>query len=297
LFVGIDWAAEKHDVCVQEDTGKTVASFRAEHSAAGFEDLVRRLGRFGPPATVPVGIERPDGRLVDHLLEAGHPVVPVSPKAIKLWREAEFSTQAKSGAGDAQVICDYLRLRFHQLQVLEPFSRETRALRAAVRTRDDLVAQRVRTSNQLRATLEAFWPGAADMFSSLLSKISLAFWETYPVPASAVRLGERRMEAFLHRHHYTGRQSASALVSRLRAAPPGLLLGPEVEARKAAVLAFVVVLRSFNHGIVDLDRSVSAHLGEHPDRRDLHLAATLSYNHGRPDARRVGRQPNSLRRS
>jgi len=34
---------------------------------------------------MPVAIERPDGRLLDLLLEAGHPVVPVEPNAIKTW--------------------------------------------------------------------------------------------------------------------------------------------------------------------------------------------------------------------
>jgi len=37
------------------------------------------------PDDMPVAIERPDGRLLDLLLEAGHPVVPVEPNAIKTW--------------------------------------------------------------------------------------------------------------------------------------------------------------------------------------------------------------------
>lgn len=37
---------------------------------------------------MPIAIERPDGRLVDALLNAGHPVVPVKPTAIKAWRES-----------------------------------------------------------------------------------------------------------------------------------------------------------------------------------------------------------------
>jgi transposase len=47
------------------------------------------------------------------------------------------------------------------LRRLEPLSPETRALRAVVRAREDMVEQRVALGNQLRAGLEAFWPGAA----------------------------------------------------------------------------------------------------------------------------------------
>jgi len=36
----------------------------------------------------------------------------------------------------------------------------TRALRALVRSRDDLVAARVALANQLRALLDCFWPEA-----------------------------------------------------------------------------------------------------------------------------------------
>jgi hypothetical protein len=67
-----------------------------EHSADGITALIRRLARYGDPASLPVAIERPDGRLVDLLLEAGHPVVAVKPNAIKTWREGEVLSGAKS---------------------------------------------------------------------------------------------------------------------------------------------------------------------------------------------------------
>lgn len=198
---------------------------------------------------------------------AGHPVVAVSPKAIKAWREAEFSAQAKSDPGDARVMCDYRRLRFARLRVPSPTARRPArcAPRAAVRARDDLVAPRVATANQLRAALDAFWPGAAAVFSSLFSPIALAFLDAYPTPAASARLGERRMASFLRRHRYTGRRSAAELVERLRAAPPGIAAGPEADARRTAVLVYAAVLSSLNAAIAALDDSVATHLGVHPD--------------------------------
>ncbi|MCA1837980.1 MAG: IS110 family transposase, partial [Actinobacteria bacterium] len=133
LFVGVDWASDDHAVCVVEDAGRKQASFGISHSKAGFDELVSRLRRFGDPSSIPVAIERPDGRLVDRLLEAGHPVIWVEPKAIKKWRESEIVSGAKSDAGDAYVIAEILRLCFHRLKPIDPFSDATRALRAAVR--------------------------------------------------------------------------------------------------------------------------------------------------------------------
>jgi transposase len=265
MFCGIDWASERHVVCVLDDTGAKLTSFQIAHSADGLELLITRLRRLGDPAGLPVGIERPDGRLVDQLLEAGHPVVAVQANAIKAWRDAEVLSGAKSDPGDAWLIAEYLRLRHHRLRALTPFSAETRALRAVVRARGDLIDQRVAATNQLSATLDAFWPGAKAVFADVESEICLAFLERYPTPESAERLGEARMQAFCTKHGYCGRRPATELLARLRAAPAGLCGSVEVEARRDAVLAYVRVLRALNASIKQLDRSVAAHLGEHPD--------------------------------
>ena len=265
FFTGIDWASAEHAVCVLDAAGKITARFTIKHSAEGIASLVRRLARYGDPAGLPVAIERPSGRLVDLLLEAGHPVVPVSPNAIKTWREGEVLSGAKSDAGDAAVIAEYLRLRYHRLAPAAPYCDQTRALRAAVRTREDLVQMRVAATNQLSALLEAHWPGARAVFADIESPISLEFLTRYPTPAAARRLGHKRMAAFLARHGYSGRRPAAQLLARLHGAPAGTAGRALTEALQDAVLAVVAVLRALNGAVKDLDRSVAAHLGEHPD--------------------------------
>jgi transposase len=265
FFTGIDWASAEHAVCVLDAAGKITAQLAVKHSAEGIASLVRRLARYGDPADLPVAIERPSGRLVDLLLEAGHPVVPVSPNAIKTWREGEVLSGAKSDAGDAAVIAEYLRLRYHRLAPAAPYSDETRALRTAVRTRDDLVQMRVAATNQLAALLDAHWPGAKAVFADVESPVSLEFLTRYPTPAAARHLGEKRMAAFLVKHGYSGRRPAAQLLARLRQAPPGSAGEALTEALRDAVLAVAAVLRALNSAIKDLDRSAAAHLGEHPD--------------------------------
>jgi len=173
FYVGVDWAAETHAVCVLDGTGKIAAEFTIAHTTNAFAELLTRLGRLAPDrGEVPVGIERPDGRLVDALLEAGHPVVPVSPNAIKTWREDEVLSGAKSDPGDAAVIAEYLRLRAHRLRPMTPFTAPTIALRTVVRTRTDIVELRVAATNQLTALLDAHWPGATAIFADVESRRS-----------------------------------------------------------------------------------------------------------------------------
>jgi len=265
VFTGIDWAAETHAVCVMDAGGAIVAGFTIEHSADGIATLIRRLARYGQPGVMPVAIERPDGRLVDLLLEAGHPVVPVKPNAIKAWRDGEVLSGAKSDAGDAAVIAEYLRLRARKLKAAAPYSDQTKALRTVVHARGDLVEMRVAATNQLSALLETHWPGAKAIFADIESPISLEFLTRYPTPAAATRLGEKRMAAFCAQHGYSGRRTAAQLLARLRHAPAGATSQALTGALRDAVLAAVGVLTALNTAIKNLDRATATHLGEHPD--------------------------------
>jgi len=264
MFVGIDWAKDSHDVCAVDPGGKICGRATVAHSQGGFDELASRLERWTRQGEVLVGIERPEGRLVDRILEAGYPIVLIPTFAMKDLRRRYAVGGAKSDPGDAYVIADVARTDGHRLRRLEPLSEQTRALRSVVRARDDLVDQRVALGNQLRACLDAYWPGAAAIFADVCSEICLAFVERYPTPESAARLGELRLASFLKKAGYSGRRSPAELLGRLRTAPEGIM-GVEAEARADAVRAMVRVMRSLNHSIKDLDRAVIAHLGEHPD--------------------------------
>ena len=134
-----------------------------------------------------------------------------------------------------------------------------------MRARGDLVEMRVAATNQLSALLDAHWPGAKAVFADVESPISLEFLTRYPTPAAAAHLGEKRMAAFLVKHGYSGRRAAAELLARLRAAPAGTGREALTEALRDAVLAAVGVLTALNAAVKSLDRSVAAHLGEHPD--------------------------------
>ena len=265
MFVGIDWASAVHAVCVLDPSGRKLAAFRVEHTADGLAGLVRRLARWGEPEAVPVAVERPDGRLVDALLEAGHPVVPVKPNAIKAWRDAEVLSGAKSDDGDAEVIAEYLRMRHHRLSVAVPYSPQTKALRTVVRTRGDVVDLRVAVTNQLSALLDTHWPGAKEVFADVESAIALEFLTRYPTAAHAAHLGDKRLETFCAKHGYSGRRTGEQLLARLRSAPAGTTDQTLTRAVHAAVAALVGVLKALTAAEKDLSRAVVAHLGEHPD--------------------------------
>ena len=159
FFAGLDWAVHTHAVCVIDTAGSVRDRLEIAHDRQGQAELMRRLACFG--ASVRIAIERPSGLIVDALVEAGHEVFPIHPNAVKASRPRYRSHGAKSDASDAYLLADLLRTDGHRWRALAPQSDDIRALRALVRSRDDLVAARVAAANQLSSTLQAFWPGAA----------------------------------------------------------------------------------------------------------------------------------------
>lgn len=238
-FAGIDWASQSHSVCVLDATGAVKLRLEIAHNAEGIERLIHQLKSF---AGIAIAIERPSGLLVDALVEAGLQVVPIHPNVLKASR-ARYRGAGKSDPGDAYMLADLLRTDGHRFRPLEPQCDDIRALRALVRTRDDLVDTRVALANQLRSLLESFWPGAAQIFADIASPIALAFVARYPTPQSAARLGEKRLAAFLAQHAYCGRRPVPALLERLQVAAVGHAGELEAEAKGELVRSLASVLQ------------------------------------------------------
>ncbi len=261
-MAGIDLGNEEHRFVVVDGDGVQLEQRRIIHSEDGLQLLVRRLLGL---AVVRVALERPNGLVVDRLLEAGIAVVPVHPNQLAAARERYRSGGGKSDGFDAYVLAELARTDMHRLRVLEPDGDETRALRALTRAREDLVGQRVALANQLRAQLEAFWPGASRVFKEIDSPIALAFLERYPSPIDARGLGEKRLAGFLARHGYCGRKGASELLARLRLAPEGRTGELEAEARREIVLGLVAALRAIVEQIKLLTSQIRGAIDAHPD--------------------------------
>ena len=261
-YAGVDWAADKHDVLVADEAGERLLAATFAHDEKGLRSLCRQLVRLKVEL---VAIERPDGLLVERLLDAGLRVLALHPNQVAATRDRFRVSGGKSDRFDAFVLCELARTDHHRFRVLEPDSDQTKALRALTRAREDLVQARVALSNQLRAELERFWPGPIGLFTDLDSPISLAFLERYPSPADARGLGEQRLQAFLARQRYSGGQKPARLLAKLRRAPQGRVGDAEQTARRALVLALVAAIKPLVAQIKHLDQRIATAIREHPD--------------------------------
>src|ERR1700758_1612700 len=218
-YAGVDWASEKHDVVIADETGEQILAATFGHDEAGVRSLCRALVRH---EVTLVAIERPDGLLVERLLDGGLRILPLRPNQVAATRDRFRASGGKSDRFDAFVLCELARTDHHRFRVLEPESDQTKALRALTRAREDLVRSRTGIVNQLRAELDRFWPRPLSLFSHMDAEILLAFLERYPSPADARGLGVARMHAFLTRERYSrGGQPPPPWVPSPRAPPEG----------------------------------------------------------------------------
>ena len=79
-FAGVDWASEEHAVCVVDERGRILEGRRYRHNEPGIRALCSRLLRL---QVALVALERPDGLLIERLLDAGLSVVAVHPNQVQ----------------------------------------------------------------------------------------------------------------------------------------------------------------------------------------------------------------------
>ena len=259
---GIDWAAQWHDVDIADEHGTRLLAARFEHDERGVCALIAALREH---AVARVALERPDGLLVARLLAAGVTVLAMHPNQVAAARDRFRAAAGKSDRFDAFVLRELGRTDHHRFPALAPLGDETLALRALVRAREDLVGARVALANQLRAQLDAAWPGATRIFADIDSPIALAFIGRYPSHADTQGLGPKRLHAFLSRHGYCGRRSPEALLERLRSAPTPAIGEHESDARRNAVLGLVTALGPIVEQIAQLTSEIRGAIERHPD--------------------------------
>src|ERR1700682_70127 len=93
-YAGVDWASDKHDVLVADAAGEKLLVATFAHDEQGLRALCRALVRLQVER---VAIERPDGLLVERLLDAGLRVLPLHPDQVAATRDRFRVSGGKSG--------------------------------------------------------------------------------------------------------------------------------------------------------------------------------------------------------
>lgn len=259
---GVDWATDNYAVCVLDSDGEPVERVTLDYTKTGLARLVELLEAHRVDA---VGIERPDGPIVEALLGADPTVYVIPPSQVKALRRRYGSAGNKDDRFDSYVLADTVRTDRRRLTPLLLDSQATTALRKLVRARKDLVAHRVAVANQLRAHLATALPAAVDLFAKIDSPISITFLTQFTTQDTLDQLTVDALAAWLADASYSGRRDPAVLHAQITAAPRGAL-GEFGQALAGITRVYLATLTTITAQIRHLVTQITAALDAHPDR-------------------------------
>ena len=215
-YLGVDWADKFHQVWVSNTQGQKVAEYKIVQDVEGLAEFGRWLNeRRAKGLELWAAIEKPQGRIVDFLLDHGVMVYPVNPKAVDRARDRFRVSPSKSDSFDAYVLAEFLRTDHEHLRALQPNSDQAQELKLLTRDLQRLGRHKTRLLNQVRVTLKEYYPRPLEVFSDLEVKIALDFLKQYPTPRALSDLTRRKWNRFAKREHHLSEARCKELWEKL----------------------------------------------------------------------------------
>jgi transposase len=280
VYIGIDWSEKKHDVAVQDESGRVLGSLSIPHSQAGFIQLDNLRAQLGAsPQEVLLGMETAHNLLIDFLWERGYKQVYVlPPNQVHSSQGRIRQSGARSDPQDAALIAEMVRTDRHRLVPWHPGSTLLQQMRVQLRLVIFLTREVVQYSNRLRSVLLRYHPAALKIFSGLNTQIALAFVQQYPTPQAVQQLSYADFCEFTRQQGYTQPGRLAGYYARLQEAHP-----LPSEATQTAHLSEAVLLSELLSPLLRAKHQAIDYLQQlyeqHPDRSlfdSLPQAGTLS---------------------
>ncbi|WP_405542597.1 IS110 family transposase [Streptomyces phaeochromogenes] len=260
IWAGID-AGKAHHHCVAiDESGRRLLSRRVANDEPELLELLGDVLALGEEVTW--GIDLADGGAalaIAILINHGQPVRYISGRALHRASEG-YRGEGKTDAKDAAVIADQARIR-RDLRPLRASDETVTDLKILTNRRTDLVADRTRTVNRLRAQLTSIFP-SLERALDLANTGPLTLLTGYQTPAAIRRIGAKRLETWLRNRKVTraGQLAETAVqaAERQRTSLPG----EELTAQLVHTLTKEVM--ALNQQIAEVDKLIEARFRDHP---------------------------------
>jgi transposase len=265
-YIGIDWADQKHDICLYDPTtGElefSVIGSQPEAIAAWAEGLRQRFaGR-----AIAICTEQKRGPLIYALCKYEFLVIyPVNPQTVAKYRQAFAPSRAKADPTDAQILVELVLKHKDKLTVWQPSSAQLRALQQMVENRRMLVGEKVRLTNRLIATLKGYYPQVLEWFEDKDTQVFCEFLTRYPDLKAAQVAPKDELEQFFKAHHVV---QAKTINRRLEQIQQGVVLTEDagiVEPFQLLVNALIAQLQVLLSTITTFETKIEALFDAHPD--------------------------------
>jgi transposase len=198
IWAGIDAGKRTHHCVVLDQQGSVLLSTRVDNDEAALLELIDTVGGVGASAQVcwATDLNAGGAAMLIALLAAGDQHLLYLPGRIVHHAAATYRGAGKTDAKDARIIADQARMRT-DLQPVRRADRIATDLRLLTSRRTDVVCDRVRAINRLRAMLLEYFPALERAFDYSKSKAALVLLSRYQTPDSLRRIGAARLAAWL----------------------------------------------------------------------------------------------------
>jgi transposase len=269
ICTGIDWSDQWHDLCILDEDGKKLDSFRIPHTEDGFVGAHKRIGRYAGPNEVSIAIETKDSLFVDFLSELGYTLHFLNPKQTDRFRDRHRMSHSKSDSFDAYVLADAVRTDPHLFNALVPLDEQSLRVRVLTRTRRGLVERKVAVQNEITSYLKRYFPVALKLFGGTDNVEAISFLLQYPTYEQARTVSETRIASILGKEcdvsKAIAQRHAHSAYGMLKETQPT----PSTSAAKAypaAVKSLLRQLRSILGEIEALNGQIAESYKDHPNK-------------------------------
>ncbi|MFH8692926.1 IS110 family transposase [Streptomyces anulatus] len=260
IWAGVDIGKEHHHCVVIDAQGKRLLSRRVLNDEPVLLELIGDVLALSADVLWAVDINHGGAALlIGLLLGHGQPMTYLTGLAVHQ-ASAGYRGQGKTDAKDAFVIADQARMR-NDLGLLRPGDEIAVDLRTLTGRRTDLVCDRTRQINRLRAQLLEIFP-ALERTLALTNRGPVLLLTGYQTPAALRRSGAKRIETWLRNRKV---KNAAVIASAALEAAVGQqtsLPGEKLAAAMVARLAKGVI--ALDEEIGELDALIEARFREHP---------------------------------
>jgi transposase len=252
LWAGVDAGKSEHYCVVIDADGKRVLSRRVANDEAALMELIGAAARLadGGELTWAIDLNAGGAALLITLLVAAEQRLLYIPGRTVYHASGGYRGEGKTDAKDAAVIADQARIR-RDLTPLHTGDDIAVELRILTSRRTDLVADRTRAINRLRAQLLEYFPALERAFDYSKSKSALILLTGYQTPDGLRRAGAARLAAWLRKRKARNADGIAATAIEAANAQHTMVPGQHLAAAVVARLAKEVMTLDIEIGDTD----------------------------------------------
>ena len=202
LYIGLDWADEKHDYCLKSSTSETLEYGVFKHTPALIGEWALGIKDRSNHQPVAICLELKSGPIVSCLSKYDFITLYfIPPAALANYRKVFTQNGAKDDPSDAFLQLDYLTKHFSNLQEVKLDTQETRMIEQLTIHRKSFVDEKGKLTNRITAALKAYYPLILDVFSDLDTNIFCDFVERWPNLSKLQSARPTTLASFFKSHH------------------------------------------------------------------------------------------------